>query len=152
MVLPTSRSSVAGELEWEPVDLLGRDGRPFKARVAAAPDGSWYVMWRDRDSGWTVGHSPARDELTSPRPTVEGLELAGDAQLVAEAWAAGRGAVLLAHDYDNVDTRDDDEGGWVADAWSCDCGAGEFDFDNIGEARAAARAHWRTAVRAAMKK
>lgn len=120
------------------------------ARVARAPDGSWYAVWRE-DDGWSVGNARESFDFSSPpRSRKEGFELASDAQLVAELWAAGRGRVLREHDYVNVQHQEDKDRGWVADSWGCRCGASELDFDNVGEAAAAARSHWREALRAAL--
>lgn len=170
-------------LEWRRVKLaMGDREHAIPARIADAPDGSSYVVWRG-SYGWSIGHAATPDCLTSPSPAVYELQVASDAQLVAEAWAAGLGWVVRKHDYCSVKTRDSrsaviwdpddlleisdaesvemesvetgdtggDDVGWVADAWSCRCGASEFDFDNIGEAQAAARAHWRRELRKALE-
>jgi hypothetical protein len=101
---------------------------------------------RGAKNGWSVGHAPDLKDLSRFWPREGGFALAGDAQLVAEVWAAGLGGELLSHSYEDVTVNDEDASDVVA-AWDCPCGVGELDFDNIGEARAAARAHWRTALR-----
>jgi hypothetical protein len=54
------------------------------------------------------------------------------------------------HTYCRVQHRDDPAGGWVADSWSCPCGAGGLDHDNVGDAEMAARKHWRDEMKAAL--
>jgi hypothetical protein len=71
-----------------------------------------------------------------------------DAKLVARSWSVGAGGKLAEHQYD-ADVHELDDGGVVAQ-WACKCGASGIDFDNIGEALAAARDHWRAALRAAI--
>jgi hypothetical protein len=133
-------------LEWERQQLpIGAHECQVAARVARAPDGSWYIAWR-QENGWSVGHAPDLKDLSRFWPREGGFALAGDAQLVAEVWAAGLGGELLSHSHEDVTVNDEDASDVVA-AWDCPCGVGELDFDNIGEARAAARAHWRTALR-----
>lgn len=126
------------------------DRHPRSARLARAPDGTWYAVWHDaREGGWLVGHAAdGLDFTTAPRTRGGAYKLAGDAELVAELWSVGRGLVARRHDYCNVGHEEDNERGWVADHWECQCGVGGLDFDNVGEAAAAARAHWREALRA----
>lgn len=134
-------------LEWERCELtFGWPARQRSARVARAPDGSWYVAWRD-DQGWSLGHTKSLGDLSKLLARREGLALAGDADLFAEWWASGRGSWTDPHAYCNVQTHEDEDGDWVADSWTCPCGEIGLDYDNFGEAQAAARSHWRAGMR-----
>jgi hypothetical protein len=72
-----------------------------------------------------------------------------DTKLVARLWSVGAGGELQKHHH-GADVHDLNDDGVVAE-WSCSCGAGGSDFDNIGEASAAARDHWRDSLRAAIE-
>ena len=148
-------------LEWEQRQLAtGRPKRPIVgAWVARASDGSWYVTWREnedevRHGGWSIAQAESLDDPSKIYVKSGGLALRGDAQLVAEAWAAGLDRVLDLHSYCSAAMDEDEEAErepeWAAASWECPCGAGQLDYRNIREAQLGARRHWRNVMRAAL--
>jgi hypothetical protein len=147
---PESRLRFRDVLEWERTQLLiGRRRHPTAVQVARTPAGSWYVVWRN-DDGWQIAYT---EDVTDPESiwaSMDRLALAADARLVAEVWAAGIGAVVRRHRYHDAEFFENDDGELVSASWECRCGAGEVDFDDVGEALAAARTHWRDSLKAAL--
>jgi hypothetical protein len=137
-------------LQWREAELpfdVGGFVRSKRAQVASAPDGGVYGVWKE-EGYWCVAFRKALvDDWWAER---DGMVLRSDAQLVAELWSVGAGDQLRSHTYEKANVYDLDDGGVVAD-WECACGARGTDLANIGEAHAAARAHWRAALRKAIE-
>jgi hypothetical protein len=67
----------------------------------------------------------------------------------SRSLGAGVGAVVRQHSFYDVEFFENDDAELVSASWQCQCGTAGIDLDNVGEAGAAARAHWRESIRAA---
>jgi hypothetical protein len=135
------------DLEWTAAELsVANEDHRVGAHVAPAPDGGYYVIWRDRDvEGWAITSVSDLGDIDYLQPSEEGLKTRRDAELVGQAWANGIARPIREHRFDVVSYQND-EGEWRAE-WQYGCGLVVSDFENVGEAALSARDHWRSAIR-----
>jgi len=138
-------------LDWQPrrLRINWRTQHAVEARVANAPDGSWYLAWKAED-GWSIGRTTDLMEPIQVRPQHWQLPERTDVELIGLAWAVGLNERQvkrhLAYDLS------EDEAGTAGFSWECRaCHMGGVNNPTPDIAAAKARGHWRRELLAAVE-
>ena len=134
-------------LEWQPrqLHINWRSQHTVAARIAAAPNGRWYVAWKEAD-GWSIGETGNLTEPVVVQPRLWQLPERDDAELVGSAWALGLTDQQVRRHF-AYHLEGEVEASSVS--WECrTCRVGGVDNPSTAVASTRARAHWRRELRA----